>query len=109
MYLPPGQSEDGRAAIAGQFREYCRLLDPLCRAYGAKAHWAKLEARHDDPQALRAQRRDLQEAYGSGLQHFNQLRLALDPHRVLGNKLVDSLLEDPDFPTKAISWKDFKR
>ena len=111
LYLPPGQNDAGRAAIEQRFREYCQVIEPVCAAYGAKAHWAKIEPRLDDKQALRAQQGALHAAYGARLDEFNTLRAALDPRRVLGNAVVDSLLEHPDpgKQARAPGWEDFRK
>lgn len=46
MYLPPGQSEEQRAAITAKFREYTQLMRPLMEEYNAQPHWAKIELPH---------------------------------------------------------------
>ena len=123
MYLPPGQSDEARAAIQRRFEAYCDAIDPVCAEFGAKTHWAKIEPRFGDAKALRAQQDRVHavsasapasaSASGSGsedwLGEFNAMRAALDPHRVLGNKVVDALLDHPDRPARRVDWRDFKR
>ena len=89
MYLPPEQTSQGRELIRRRFQDYRRSIEPLCEASGAKAHWAKIEPPDDEQELLRTQRR-LREDFP--VHEFNELRDALDPRRILSNKMVDLLL-----------------
>ena len=42
MYLPPGQTPEGRTAITNAFTDYVKALEPLYEEYGAFPHWAKV-------------------------------------------------------------------
>jgi len=89
MYLPPEQTSHGRELIRKRFQDYRRSIEPLCEAYGAKAHWAKIEPPEDEQELIRTQRR-LREDFP--VNQFNALRDALDPHQTLSNKMIDLLL-----------------
>ncbi len=60
--------------------------------YNAAWHWAKIEP-PQDPEQLEAMRAALAKRYP--LECFRQLRARLDPHNVLGNDMVDTLLGAP--------------
>ena len=90
MYLP---DEATRGAITQRFWEYngmCR--ERLWSKFGAHQHWAKIEL-PDDAAAAAAVRRRLAERFP--VDAFNRARRTLDPHNILANDLVDSLLGDP--------------
>ena len=89
-YLP---DESTREAITARFWEYngmCRKQ--LWSKFGAHQHWAKIEL-PDDAAAAAAVRRRLAERFP--VDAFNRARRTLDPHNILANDLVDSLLGDP--------------
>lgn len=107
MYLPSSQSKADRIKITDKFRTYSKLIQPLCDAYGAKTHWAKIEL-PTDSRELRAMQDRLHQQYP--LDQINALRNALDPHRVLSNKLIDSLLEHPVLTKQQRhSWENYRR
>ena len=89
-----GQIDEAtRGAITQRFWEYngmCR--ERLWSKFGAHQHWAKIEL-PDDAAAAAAVRRRLAERFP--VDAFNRARRTLDPHNILANDLVDSLLGDP--------------
>ena len=122
MYLPPNQSEAQRQSITAQFRSYLEIIQPLLEEYDAHAHWAKIEiptsgipptAASDDeknswygflsgksapPIPLSADRKiaTLRSRLASRypLEDFNKYREALDPHSILSNSIVDTLISN---------------
>lgn len=96
MYLPPSQTKEQRQAITEAFNKYTAQVAPLYEEYGARAHWAKIEIPAEDEGAegtpkLDQLRRRIAAQYDAN--HFNSYRRALDPHRVLGNRLIDELFQ----------------
>ena len=114
MYLPTEQAEE-RAAITEAFFDYRHACeDALWGEYGAVEHWAKVEAMHDAPRAVRkssprlclnlprrcevdgrccgAQAR-LRARLGERfpVEAFNAARRQLDPHNILANDVVNEL------------------
>lgn len=80
-------------ACARRFRQYAGLVqDKLMPRFGATWHWAKIEA-PDDPARLQAMRDALAARFP--LPRFNAFRAQLDPHNILGNELLDTLLGKP--------------
>jgi L-galactono-1,4-lactone dehydrogenase len=113
MYLPPSQTPKQRKQITDAFNEYTRKLAPLYEEYGAHAHWAKIEIPEEPAEAISAgttPRLDMLRsriAQRYNVEEFNSFRRALDPHRVLGNELVDNLFQTEKGENRpAISKKE---
>ena len=99
MYLPPGQSDQQRRHIQNTFDDYCRILQPLMKEFGAVPHWGKLyppspaastEQQHKD---LLFIRNTLRERYP--LELFNRWRATLDRNNILGTNLLNDIFDDP--------------
>lgn len=88
MYLPPNQTDAQRQAITEKFRQYVKLMQPLCDEFNAQCHWAKIEPPVGAEEAAQMQQR-LQRKFP--VKEFNDYRNALDPHRILSNDLVETL------------------
>ena len=89
MYLPDEVRAARSPAVLGVQRHVPR---GLWSKFGAHQHWAKIEL-PDDAAAAAAVRRRLAERFP--VDAFNRARRTLDPHNILANDLVDSLLGDP--------------
>ena len=112
MYLPPSQTKEQREEITAAFNNYTAKLAPLYEEYGAHAHWAKIEVPTEDCDAegtpkLDKLRQRVHERYNAT--QFNSYRRALDPHSVLGNRLVDEIFQTASGQnTPAISKKELQ-
>jgi len=97
MYLPPGQDELGREAIAKRFKEYSDVVFHVGKKYGAVPHWAKIELPpthwSTERQATRVKemRQILRERFD--VKAFNKARSDLDPKHILSNKLISTLFD----------------
>ena len=124
MYLPPNQTETQRQSITTQFRSNLEVIQPLLEEYDAHAHWAKIEIPTSGTLPAAASDDDKNSWYGflSGksapatplsadrkiatlrsrlasrypLKDFNKYREALDPHSILSNAIVDTLISDKE-------------
>lgn len=92
MYLPEGQGEEEkRMDVTRRFMDYRNIVDKnLLSRYDAVEHWAKIEI-PETPSETRAMRTRLEKRYP--IAEFQQARKEVDPHNILGNKIVDTLFE----------------
>lgn len=101
MYLPTshGVTSDAqhisssnkvsREKVMEAFEGYSKLLFPLLQEYSATIHWAKIET-PSDPEDMHFLRKLLKEKYP--LNDYRRIRRGIDPHYVLTNDMIDSLL-----------------
>jgi L-galactono-1,4-lactone dehydrogenase len=122
MYLPPNQTEEQRQSITTQFRSYLEVIQPLLEEYDAHAHWAKIEVPTSSTLPAAAASDDDKNSWfgflsGAGpatplsadskiatlrsrlasrypVKDFNKYREALDPHSILSNTIVDTLISN---------------
>lgn len=90
MYLPPGQTPEGREAITQAFDDYVRVLEPLFDEYKAFPHWAKIEVPREK-ERLEKMKARLRERYP--VEAFNVVRKGFDPKGILGNAKIEKLFE----------------
>ena len=69
------------------------VLEPILDEYGAVAHWAKQEVPKDPERLAKLQQR-LRRRFP--VERFNAARRRLDPHGVLSNVWLDTLLGAAD-------------
>lgn len=86
MYIT---DESNAPKIKGKFREYAEKHADLTFKYGGALHWGKIDLDFHRGQRLG----ELQAAYRARFdtEGFRQARRALDPHNVLGNRLIDTI------------------
>lgn len=92
MYLPEGEGEEEkRLDVTRRFMDYRNIVENnLLSRYGAVEHWAKIEI-PETPSETHAMRKRLNTRYP--IAAFQQARKEVDPHNILGNKMVDTLFE----------------
>ena len=92
MYNPSSLSATQRGAITAAFHEYVRdVLEPEMDLHGAQMHWAKAEVPASSAELVRLQQR-IKGHFP--VEAFNEARSVLDPHNILGNAWLNSLLGD---------------
>ena len=99
MYLPPGQTEEGRRKISEYFEKYKEVMQPLLEEYNAHCHWAKIELPKKDEQNSENYEKKLQEMQKRlrsryNADNFNDYRRVLDKNNILSNDLIEELFKD---------------
>jgi len=89
MYIT---SEDRAPAIKAKFREYAERHADLTFQYGGVFHWAKVDLDfHRGSQRLAALQSQFRKRFD--VKGFCEVREALDPNNIFGNKLTDQALK----------------
>ena len=90
MYLPDGGSEQQRQKITNAFRAYKNLCErKLWQEYRAVEHWAKIEMPKDEVEKALLQLRTYRKY---PVQAFRAICSIFDPHEILRNELMDTIL-----------------
>jgi L-galactono-1,4-lactone dehydrogenase len=91
LYLPT-PIESIRQQITQRFHEFYAMYKDFMAPYGAFEHWAKIEFPTKDKEEINKMRQRLSKRYP--LEKFKKARDENDPHHILSNHIVDTILSE---------------